>query len=244
MKAGLDRPDSDYCTLIRNRLYGTQACLEMDALKRDEAAQRGEIVVYKCHAGLVEVVKPIYFQKHLLGFVMIGQFRSEETIPNKSAVDWYNLTGNDDLKTAFDRLPLIPQERIDHIIALFSALVDSMVLQRMVVLQGDQALEEIIYYMESNPKENLTLAEAAKLISKSPSTVSHLFSQKLGQSFKQTAIEIKLEKAEEYMSTQADISVAEAARMVGYDDPMYFSRIYKRHRGFTPIQFIRQRTKR
>ncbi|MHB9038873.1 MAG: PocR ligand-binding domain-containing protein [Armatimonadota bacterium] len=241
LKVGLNHSDSDYCTLIRSCLYGPQVCLELDARKRNTSATQRELICYECHAGLMEAVKPIYFEKHLLGFVMIGQFRSDESLPERIAADGRKSGNFEELEVAYLRLPYVPKERIDDILALFSALVDYMVLQRMVLLKGDAALDEIISYLESHPQENLTLSDAAKMVCKSPSTVSHLFTQKLGRSFKQIAIEIKLRVAEEYMDHEPGVTVAEVARKVGYDDPLYFSRIYKRHRGVPPVRFLRQR---
>jgi two-component system response regulator YesN len=107
----------------------------------------------------------------------------------------------------------------------------------MVTLQGNTVLDEIISYMEAHTGDNISLEDAAKLVHKSPSTISHLFHNALGKSFKQTLIETKLRKAESYIENDPDITISDAAARVGYDDPLYFSRIYRKYRGVSPREF-------
>lgn len=42
---------------------------------------------------------------------------------------------------------------------------------------------------------------------------------------------------------ESDTSIVEVARMVGYDDPAYFSRVFTRRVGVTPSEFRRQQTR-
>jgi len=70
------------------------------------------------------------------------------------------------------------------------------------------------------------------------SSLSHLFKKVLGKSFKQFQIEIKLERAEEYLRTIPGISVGEAANRVGYQDPLYFSRIFRKYKKVPPSALI------
>ena len=39
---------------------------------------------------------------------------------------------------------------------------------------------------------------------------------------------------DEYMSTSPESSIAQIARRFGFDDPLYFSRLYKKYRGTSP----------
>ncbi|MCL4498736.1 MAG: PocR ligand-binding domain-containing protein [Chloroflexi bacterium] len=237
LNVGLNRPDSDYCRLIQEQLYGEQACLNLDEEKRREAARSGNVICYQCHAGLVEAIKPIYFENSLLGYVAIGQFRSARELPERARADWQSRVGSTRLEEAFASLQFVDQEKIDDTLGLFSVLVDYIVSQRMITRQGSIALNDLVSYMESNPQVNLSLDDAARMVHKSPSTVSHLFKSKLGASFKQTQTEIKLRKAEEHMAADPEMPVGEVAAKVGYVDPLYFSRIYKKHRGIPPSKF-------
>jgi AraC-like DNA-binding protein/ligand-binding sensor protein len=239
LNVGLNRPDSQYCRLLQNKLFGKSACLEMDQVKRDEAASLHSMVCYRCHAGLMEVIMPIYSDGKLLGFVAIGQFRSSDDIPPDIARKWAAEHDTGELLQAYAAVPCIPQEQTDHILGLFCVLVDYIISQRMVGLSGSQLLQEIVNYMRSHIQEDISLAEVADAVGRSTSTVSHLFTQNFDTSFKQTLTQMRLERAEYLMSTDPNIRLKDIAAKVGYSDALYFSRIYCKYRGFPPSRFVK-----
>ena len=239
LNVGLNSADSSYYQLIRNNLSGKNACLDMDKCKRDEAALKRSMICYKCHAGLMEAIMPIYSSGRLLGFVVIGQFRSDTEIPFDIKHHWASDYGDDELESAYASLPFVPQEQVDHILGLFSILVEYIVSQRMVSLNGSLLLQQIISYMEFNIYRDISLDEVSAAVGKSNSTISHLFKQQLGKSFKKSLTQIRLDKAEELILANPNVKLQEIAEKVGYSDALYFSRIYRQNRGFPPSYFAK-----
>ena len=82
---------------------------------------------------------------------------------------------------------------------------------------------------------NVSQEEAAKHLGWSLSTLSHRIRLQTGFSFKQLQIAIKLDFAEKLMR-ECGRNVAEVGTAVGFRDPAYFSRLYRRHRGIPPSQ--------
>lgn len=237
LKVGLNHPDSDYCKLIQTCVYSKKTCLDMDEEKRQEALSKGKMICFRCHAGLRESIKPIFYEDSLLGYIAIGQFRSDDTIPDHVEAFIKNNRARDDVHAAYNRLPYVAQEKMDDILGLFSILVDYIVSQRMVVLKGISVFEEVNAFITSNLHKNISITDAANHVNKSTSTVSHLFKAKTGKSFKRYLIEAKLARAEEYMAANPEATIAEASASIGYFDPLYFSRIYTKYRGFPPSAF-------
>jgi len=232
--------DSRYCDLLQDRVFGEARCLECDAQKREQAARERRMVYYRCHAGLYEAVVPLFAQQQLLGFVMIGQFRTDSALPREARTLARGKLPTKQLAAAYAELPLVTPDRIADVLRLFAVLADYIVLQNMVRLKGNLLLDRILGLIRSRIDRPVSLNEAAALVHRSRSTVSHLFNEKLGRSFRQVCIQTKLDKAEEYMRTIPNITVAEAARMVGYSDPFHFSSLYKKHRGMPPSAYRRQ----
>ena len=240
LKVGLNQPDSLFCRLIQNRLYGEDICLIMDDKKRLEAARKRKMLCYRCHAGLVEAIKPIFVENNLIGFAMIGQFRSRKDILPAIKKDWsakYNLS---ELKKAFYELPYFPSYMINHILELFAILAEYIVSKEMVAIKGSLVVDKIVSHIKDNiTRKNITLKEAAEYAGRSISTVSHSFKEILGISFKQMCIKLKLDKAEEYLRTIPEITIKEVAEKIGYDDQFYFSRIYKKYRKIPPSKYLK-----
>ncbi len=51
---------------------------------------------------------------------------------------------------------------------------------------------------------------------------------------KQSFLSFKLAHADVLLKTQSEMTIKQIAEAVGYDDPLYFSRLYKKYRGITP----------
>ena len=61
--------------------------------------------------------------------------------------------------------------------------VDQILGKEMVRLGGNFLIERVFLWLSENPGKNLTLSEAASLIGKSNSYLSHLFTDVYGKSF-------------------------------------------------------------
>jgi AraC-like DNA-binding protein len=94
--------------------------------------------------------------------------------------------------------------------------------------------EYILAYLNEHPEEMLSLTDAADLIRCSISSLSHRFKETAGTSFKNYQLTRKLDAADEYMRTSPELSIAQIAQRLGFDDPLYFSRLYKKYRGTSP----------
>ena len=239
IKVGFNRPDSNFCRLIQDKLYGEEKCLSLDEENRRECLIQKKLINYQCHAGIEEVVTPVYIGYQLAGFAMIGQFRSRENLLYKVKNDWKNKYDLAEIEEAFYKLPYFKPEKVKDIIGLFSILIDYIVTKEIISYQGNMTIWRIFSYIEENISKKVSLPEVAKLVNKSDSTVSHLFSKTLGKTFKQTLISAKLNKAEELLIQMPHLTIQEVAERVGFSDQFYFSRLYKQHRNMYPSYFRR-----
>lgn len=79
----------------------------------------------------------------------------------------------------------------------------------------------------------IDVATVAGEVGLSASRLSHLFKQHTGRSIPAYVEERRMERAEDLLR-MTDRTVAEVARAVGYDDPLYFSRRFRRRTGTSP----------
>jgi two-component system response regulator YesN len=97
--------------------------------------------------------------------------------------------------------------------------------------------KEYIDHHYMNPE--LSLNEVAAHANLSASHFSVVFSQVTGQTFKEYLTEIRLNKAKELLR-MTSLRSADIAYQVGYNDPHYFSSVFKKHTGLSPIEFRSQ----
>ncbi len=104
--------------------------------------------------------------------------------------------------------------------------------------QGDtsehQLLDVVCSYIKKHLSTPITLDELAAYFDKKPAQLSHLFYKNLGIRPIEYLIRQRLEKATELL--KQGYSVQLAASKVGYDDALYFSRLYKKYYHIRPSE--------
>ncbi|MNC65634.1 Bifunctional transcriptional activator/DNA repair enzyme AdaA [compost metagenome] len=87
--------------------------------------------------------------------------------------------------------------------------------------------------------ENLDLKEVAETVHITPSYVSTLFKKYTDVNFCEYIVQVRIDKATELL-VHTDLKVYEVAEKIGYVNTQYFSVLFKRHTGFTPMEYRQQ----
>ena len=90
-------------------------------------------------------------------------------------------------------------------------------------------------------REDLSLREVADVVGLNPNYLSRLFMTTINIPFSRYLILLRLQKAG-HLLRDTDLLIKNIASSVGYPDPLYFSRIFKKYLGMSPQEF-RDRTK-
>ena len=103
------------------------------------------------------------------------------------------------------------------------------------------AQQDLIWQIEQYLKINMDKAITNEMLSKRfgfvPSYVSKLFRRHKGMSPSEYIIKLRMEKAKETMQRYEGILIKNVSQLVGYNDPHYFSKIFKKETGQWPSQF-------
>lgn len=91
-------------------------------------------------------------------------------------------------------------------------------------------------YIQKNYNRDISLDDVSREVNISPYYFSKLFKDDTGEGFVEYLTNIRIEKAKELI-TDTEYSMKEICQMVGYTDPNYFSRAFKKKVGVTPTEF-------
>ena len=239
LQVGEGKSHARFCRMVRHRLGRMDECLACDRQGWRRARDSDRSVWYRCHAGMVDGCMAVRTGERIIGYMMIGQFRTGKTCDAAARKQWRDKYGNDDLQAAFLEAPRYSHQQVRDIMGVFSVLVNFVVSQRLIAVGGLDPIQPLLTYMAEHPDETLTTSDAARLLHRSVSSLSHVFKQTMGRSFLQYQIEEKLDLADGLFAARRDITVREVAFELGFKDPYYFSRLYKKHRGQSPSETIR-----
>jgi len=101
------------------------------------------------------------------------------------------------------------------------------------------ALRNILIYVRDHMDEKLMICDMARLAKCSPSSVTRLFRKHLDQSPTQWLLKTKIERASQTLIATS-LRISEIGRRVGFEDPYYFSKAFKKTTGMSAREYRRR----
>ena len=97
-------------------------------------------------------------------------------------------------------------------------------------------IKKAIEYIEMNYSRKMSITEMAHHIGLDRSYLGSIFKEQLDTSLQDFLINCRLDKACELMKNEA-LSIGDISRSVGYDDPLQFSKLFKRNKSKSPREY-------
>lgn len=107
--------------------------------------------------------------------------------------------------------------------------------QTVKIIPADPA-EQALRYIHEHYAEPLTLDKLASMLDCSPSHLSRIFKQRASCSPIEYMIRLRVGKAR-HLLIHTDASLQDIAAAIGYSDVYYFSRIFKKQSGLSPLKY-------
>ena len=104
-----------------------------------------------------------------------------------------------------------------------------------------QKYHNLLVHIQEKCQPDFRVGELAHMERVSRSALSHGFRKDMGIPLKKYIIDVLMHKARE-MLVSSSLSVKEIAYQLGYNDPYYFQRIFRKYTGETPLAYRRQTT--
>jgi YesN/AraC family two-component response regulator len=99
------------------------------------------------------------------------------------------------------------------------------------------AVKKIIYYLNENYENKISLDQIAHNMYLSPVYISKIFKEETGESPINYLIKIRLEKAKDILLNSDAGSIKSIANSVGYEDVYHFSKLFKKYYGISPLYY-------
>lgn len=129
--------------------------------------------------------------------------------------------------------PLRPQILIDVIGKVLAQIPETP--KRKMNLK----IEEIVEFIDSHLNQDLTLTYVAERMNFSSYYLSKVFKKELGINFVKYVTERKMDKAKELLKDN-DVPIVNIAFEIGYPEPSYFTKVFKKVENMTPSQYRNQ----
>ena len=109
------------------------------------------------------------------------------------------------------------------------------------MMPGNRQCAAVKRYIDLHFKEALTLDQLAEEAHMNKFYLSHAFKQEFGVSPINYLISCRIEESK-YLLAETDLSISQIAQLLNFSSPSYFSQVFRRTQGVSPVEF-RQSTK-
>ncbi|RJX39356.1 helix-turn-helix domain-containing protein [Paenibacillus pinisoli] len=128
-------------------------------------------------------------------------------------------------------------------LALYELLLHLHAHQHAPSRAGTDSIQTTIEYMERRLSKPLQVSELPRLAGMTPSSYCRAFKKLTGLSPGSYLTKLRMLKAKELM-TDKQASLRDIAVSVGYQDELYFSRVFKKTEGISPSVYLKRRDRK
>lgn len=113
-------------------------------------------------------------------------------------------------------------------------------IQSVRMGQAGKSVETIKRWIQEHYDQPAELGALARMVYLTPSYLSKLFKHEAGMTITDYLIEVRIKKAKQLLKHSSDMKIHEIGSEVGYPDPAYFNKWFKRILGITPNEYRRR----
>lgn len=229
-------PDSNcaFCTHLKSNPALRILCDQSDRRSFEKCRAKKALVIYRCHAGLVEASAPLIEHNRIIGYLMFGQISNLDTEEKLAGLLRTTLSEAGILDAYLSGLTKdIPQksdEQIQAAAKIMEACTFYVISKDTVSVQKQNFIHNMHTWILSHIDEDLSVARITSEFGISRSKLYQVCDNYLGCGIAEYIHNLRLEKAKDLLK-HSDLPIAQVAAECGYSDYTYFCRTFKRETG-------------
>lgn len=227
-----------FCAFINNSKNGNEQCMKCDRKAFNRVKKSGKIELYKCHLNLYEICVPLYTYGTLAGYLMTGQATDgsdyEKEIIKKLAEPFF--TDKDSLEKSLNQIPKRSKEQLEAYASIIEVYANYFTLSNKIHKQKDNLAASVKEYIQKNCTKDISLEHLCLKFNCSKSTIVNSFKQEFNTSIHKYLTDLRINKSCDYL-INSNLSIQQIAELTGFNDPNYFSKVFKKSLDITPKQY-------
>ncbi len=138
----------------------------------------------------------------------------------------------------FSQLKLSSEIRLQGLLYIFlSELIEKAASKNACFNnQKDLYIKKAVQFMEANYSRHISIEQLAAYLGLNRSYFSALFKSVIQATPQEFLVKLRMDKASALL-THSNLSISEVSRSVGYEDPLSFSKIFKKVKGYSPKEY-------
>jgi len=223
----------EYCTFVNLTETGRFFCEKSNRILMKKCRESKQIERHICAWGLCDIAIPLLHREEIIGYLLIGQIRTSDTLPENA-----HLSNRDPLKIEeyYYKIPLFDERMIESVISIGSIMTKYIIFENIIKAFPRKNTDIIADYIEDHLSEPLHVKTISQNTHISVSGIYKSMKNTYGKTLGEYILHLRMSRAEALLKEE-NLSMEKVAEMVGYSDPAYFSRCFKKTHGISPMKF-------
>jgi len=212
---------------------------------KDHLIDEGDLFIYKPHE--TQIYGQIEKQNYLSYWVHFTGYGAHELLVSTDLSEGftYKVGTDSEIVDIFEKMIAeVAEKRIGFentssslLMLLLSTISRKYQLVNDTSIRNEnQKLTESVQYIHKSYEYKITVNDLANICHLSTNRYSILFKELTGVSPLNYVINFRLQKACEFMH-HTNLNIRQISSLVGFDDPLYFCRIFKKYKKISPIAY-------
>lgn len=252
-----------FCSCMKAGKQTGQLCMASDEEAFKQCKRENMLHIYHCHAGLLEACTPLFLEKEVVGYLMLGQITDdpESKKLGKRLAQYIQYNCKDGLDEILKKSPekvgqvlskeesfaseilYCTKETIHAATVLMNACSSYLISEKNIQKKKKHFVEKLDEYLESHLSEPILVQHICRHFGIGRTSLYELCSQTLDTSIGDYIQKFKFSKAKEMVMAGTD-TIPAIAEMCGYSDPEYFCRVFKKQTGLSARKCLEESKER
>ena len=230
---------NQYCRCVEECAKGHTACRESDRRLLERCRASGHAERHVCHAGLTDIASPIICDGQIIGFIILGQLKCDPDFSNVEPLLAKLPLDLGKMRQYYSELPYCSEEKIRGVTSLAQLLARHLFLENIVNPGIERSISNVLEYIEKHLAETITIQDISRQADLSKSTLYKYFHQYFHCTINEYINEKRLERSCGLLA-RTQFSVELIANQTGFSSAAYYSRMFKKRYGVSPLQYRKQ----
>lgn len=234
---------AEYCRLLRESPQALAQCANCDQEACEKSKRLGRPVTYRCHAGMRETVAPVYYDKTVVAYIMMGQMRlaSDDAAFNKVVPHLIDCGLDvEHLCKAYTGQRALTKDVVVAATNILQAVAGYLYLDGMVSVREKSLWENLDALIQDNLDGDLSVERLCDELSVSRERLYGLFRERYGVSVAEHIRRCRIQRAKNLLS-ETVLPVGTVATCCGFPDYNYFTKVFRRYCGMAPREYRKNR---
>ena len=228
--------ENNYCKCIKKTVTGRKTCIVSDRelFKKCSISRKPEI--HTCHAGLIDIAVPLIYEKDIIGYIILGQMKKDDDF--EVVKEYTEKLGikTSEIEPLYNSLTKFDSGKIQSIENIAAMLAKYLLLENLLKPYSYHNIEAALAYIHNNLDTALSIQSISENINLSKSSLYKYFHKRFNCTVNEYINSKRIEKAIKLV-IGTDLSIEEISRMTGFASGAYFTRVFKKETGTTPLKY-------